>query len=161
MLKFPLYTSKVSADCDEIFPLKKIIQHEEVDKKFFLSDEAYKKFEYLKGNKRIPRVEPNGEEYFYTEGAMPCPDNLEAPARTMLTSEGGISRTTHIVEDYKTKKIRLLTPIECERINCFPDNWTNTGMTDKKRNFMMGNALVVGIIEKIGIELEKIISNEN
>ena len=53
---------------------------------------------------------------------MPCPDNLEAPARTMLTSEGGISRTTHIVEDYNTKKIKLLTPIECERINCFPDN---------------------------------------
>lgn len=41
----------------------------------------------------------------YTEGAMPCPDNLEAPARTMLTSEGGISRTTHLVEDYITKKI--------------------------------------------------------
>ncbi len=92
---------------------------------------------------------------------MPCPYNLETPARTMLTSEGGISRTTHIVEDYKTKKIRLLTPIECERINCFPDNWTNTGMTDKKRNFMMGNALVVGIIEKIGIELEKIIEKED
>lgn len=79
----------------------------------------------------------------------------------MLTSEGGISRTTHIVEDYKTKKIRLLTPIERERINCFPDNWTNTGMTDKKRNFMMGNALVVGIIEKIRIELEKIIEKED
>ena len=92
---------------------------------------------------------------------MSCPDNLEAPARTMLTSEGGISRTTHIVEDYKTKKIRLLTPIECERINCFPDNWTNTGMTDKKRNFMMGKALVVEIIEKIRIELEKIIEKED
>ena len=92
---------------------------------------------------------------------MPCPDNLEVPARTMLTSEGGISRTTHIVEDYKNKKIRLLTPIECERINCFPDNWTNTSMTDKKRNFMMGNALVVGIIEKIGIELENIIEKED
>ena len=62
---------------------------------------------------------------------------------------------------FKTKKIRLLTPIECERINCFPDNWTNTGMTDKKRNFMMGNALVVGIIKKIGNELETIINNEN
>ena len=126
-----------------------------------LFDEAYKKFEYLKGNKRIPRVKPNGEEYFYTEGAMPCPDNLEAPARTMLTSEGGISRTTHIVEDYKTKKIRLLTPIECERINCFPDNWTNTGMSDKKRNFMMGNALVVGVIERIGNELIRIINKED
>lgn len=91
---------------------------------------------------------------------MPCPDNLEVPARTMLTSESGISRTTHIVEDYKTKKIRLLKPIECKRINCFPDNWTNTGMTDKKRSPMMDNTLVVGIIEKIGIELENIIEKE-
>ena len=91
---------------------------------------------------------------------MAFPDNLNYPARTMLTSEGGISRTTHIVEDFVTKKIRLLTPIECERINGFPDNWTNTGMTDRKRNFMMGNALVVGIIKKLGVEIEKIIDEE-
>ena len=161
MINGKVYTSKVVADCDEIFPLKKIIQRCAIDEKFFLSKEALKKFEYLKGNKRIPRIKPNGEEYFYTEGAMPFPDNLNSPARTMLTSEGGISRTTHIVEDYKTKKIRLLTPIECERINGFPDNWTNTGMTDKKRNFMMGNALVVGIIEKIGNELSTIIKEED
>ena len=161
MMNRKVYTSKVVADCDEIFPLKKIIQRCTIDEKFFLSKEALKKFEYLKGNKRIPRIKPNGEEYFYTEGAMPFPDNLNSPARTMLTSEGGISRTTHIVEDYKTKKIRLLTPIECERINGFPDNWTNTGMTDKKRNFMMGNALVVGIIEKIGNELSTIIKEED
>ena len=160
MMNGKVYTSKVISDCDKIFPLKKIIQQEEVENKFFLSEEKYEKFKYLKSNKRIPRVKPNGEEYFYTEGAMACPDNLESPARTMLTSEGGISRTTHIVEDYKTKKIRLLTPIECERINGFPDNWTNTGMSDKKRNFMMGNALVVGIIERIGEELSVIIDKE-
>ena len=92
---------------------------------------------------------------------MPFPDNPEAPARTMLTSEGGISRTTHVVEDYLTKKIRLLTPLECERINGFPDNWTNTGMTDKKRNFMMGNALVVGVIKRIEIEIKCIIEKED
>ena len=104
-------------------------------------------------------VIPGGQ--YYTEGAMPFPDNLDAPARTMLTSEGGVSRTTHVIEDFKTKKPRLLTPVECERINGFPDNWTNTGMTQKKRNFMMGNALVVGVIEKIGIEIENIIDKEN
>ena len=92
---------------------------------------------------------------------MPCPDNLDSPARTMLTSESSISRTTHVIEDYKTDKLRLLTPLECERINGFPDNWTNTGMSDKKRYFMMGNALVVGVVKKIGEELEKIIDMEN
>ena len=161
MINGKIYTAKVVADCNDIYPLKNIILHDKVDDKFFLNDKVLKKFEFLKGAKRIPRVKPNGEEYFYTEGAMPYPDNLEAPARTMLTSEGGVSRTTHIVEDYKTKKIRLLTPIECERINGFPDDWTNTGMTDKKRNFMMGNALVVGIIEKIGEELSRIIEKES
>lgn len=161
MINGNIYTCKVEKNYDKIYPLKKIIQKEPVDKKYFLSDETLKKFEYLKGSKRIPRVKPNGEPYFYSEGSMPFPDNLDVPARTMLTSEGGISRTTHIVEDYTTKKIRLLTPIECERINGFPDNWTNTGMTDKRRNFMMGNALVVGIIEKLGIEIEKIIEKED
>ncbi len=156
-----IYTSKVEKDCNDIYPLKNIIERNKVDDKFFLKNEAQKKFEYLKGNKKIPRVKPNGQPYNYCEGAMPFPDNLEVPARTMLTSEGGISRTTHVIEDFLTKKIRLLTPLECERINGFPDNWTNTGMTDKKRNFMMGNALVVGIIKKLGFEIEKIINCEN
>lgn len=156
-----IYTVKVESDCNEIYPLKKIRENTKVDEKYFLTDDKIKKFEYLKGNKRIPRIKPNGEEYFYTEGAMPFPDNLESPARTMLTSESGISRTTHVIEDKQTKKLRLLTPKECERINQFPDNWTNTGMTDKKRYFMMGNALVVGVINKIGNEITSIIKKEN
>ena len=161
MINGKVYTSKVVPDCNDIYPLKKIIQHSNIDEKYFLNNEQLEKFKFLKGSKKIPRVMPNGELYNYCEGSMPFPDNLNSPARTMLTSEGGISRTTHIVEDYKTKRIRLLTPIECERINGFPDDWTNTGMTDRKRNFMMGNALVVGIIEKIGNELENIIKRED
>ena len=125
-----------------------------------MTNSQIEKFTFLKGSKKIPRVKPNGEPYYYTEGSMPFPDNLDAPARTMLTSEGGVSRTTHVIEDFKTKRPRLLTPVECERINGFPDNWTNTGMTQKKRNFMMGNALVVGVIEKIGEEIENIIDSE-
>ena len=104
MLNGKVYSSKVEKDCNEIYPLKNIIQKDKVEDKFFLSKETLEKFQYLKGTKRIPRVKPNGEPYIYTEGAMPCPDNLESPARTMLTSEGGVSRTTHIVEDYLTKK---------------------------------------------------------
>ena len=155
-----IYTVKVKSDYNLIYPLRHVREENEVDKKFFLNEQQLDKFTFLKGAKKIPRIKPNGEEYFYTEGSMPFPDNLDAPARTMLTSEGGISRTTHVIEDYKTKKPRLLTPIECERINGFPDNWTNTGMNDKKRNFMMGNALVVGVIERIGVEIEKIIEKE-
>ncbi len=160
MINGEIYSAKLESKCSDIYPLKRLIETEGIDKKYFLSDEKIEKFRILKGSKRIPRKKPNGEDYIYSEGTMPFPDNLEAPARTMLTSESGISRTTHVIEDCETKKLRLLTPLECERINGFPDYWTDTGMTDKKRYFMMGNALVVDVVERIGIELEKIIENE-
>lgn len=155
-----IYTSKVKASEYPIKSLRSIREKGTVDEKYFLSDEKIKTFEYLKGGKKIPRIKPNGDPYTYAEGSMPFPDNLDAPARTMLTSESGTSRMTHVIEDLKTKRYRILTPKECERINGFPDNWTDTGMTDKRRYFMMGNALVVGVIKKIGIEIEKIIDNE-
>ena len=155
-----IYTVKVKSDYNLIYPLRNIREENPVDEKYFLNDKQIEKFAFLKGSKKIPRVKPNGEPYYYCEGSMPFPDNLDAPARTMLTSESGVSRTTHVIEDFKTKKLRLLTPKECERINGFPDDWTNTGMSDKKRYFMMGNALVVGIIEKIGKEIEDIIESE-
>ena len=155
-----IYTVKVKSNYNLVFPLRNIREEDEVDSKYFLTEKQIEKFAFLKGSKKIPRTKPNGEPYYYSEGAMPFPDNLDAPARTMLTSESGVSRTTHVIEDYKTKKLRLLTPKECERINGFPDNWTDTGMSDKKRYFMMGNALVVGVIKRIGTEIEKIIDNE-
>ncbi len=161
MCEGKIYTSKMESLSTKIYPLKKIRESKEVDNKYFLSDDKLEKFKYLKGSKRIPRKKPNGDPYMYTEGAMAFPDNLDAPARTMLTSESGLSRMSHVIEDFKTGKLRLLTPLECERINGFPDNWTNTGMTDKRRYFMMGNALVVGIVRKIGIELEEIIKEED
>jgi len=78
----------------------------------------------------------------------------------MLTSESSLNRSTHVIEDPLTKRKRKLTPVECERLNGFPDNWTNTGMTEKFRYFCMGNALVVGIIESIGKEIFRIIESE-
>ena len=79
----------------------------------------------------------------------------------MLTSEGTTNRSTHIIKDSKTGKLRILTPIECERLNQFPDDWTNSGMPEKRRYFMMGNALVCGVINKIANELNVIIDNED
>ena len=160
MLNGYVYTIKTEAKEIKATPLKNIREINVVDNKYFLSDEKKEKFKYLKGSKKISRIKPNGYSYLYSEGSIPFPDNLDAPARTMLTSESSLSRTTHVIEDYKTHKLRYLTPIECERINGFPDNWTNTGMSDKKRYFMMGNALVVGIVKQIGGVLEEIIKEE-
>ena len=161
MVDGKIYTCKLKAVDNPIKSLRSIREKGIVDEKYFLPKEKIKSFEYLKGGKRIQRIKPNGEPYTYAEGNLPFPDNLDSPARTMLTSESGTSRMTHVIEDLKTKKLRLLTPRECERINGFPDDWTNTGMTDKKRYFMMGNALVVGIIEIIGKEIEKIVEEED
>ena len=106
-------------------------------------------FKELKGAKRIPRLKPNKEVYYYSEGPIAFPDHLNQPARTILTSEGSMNRSTHVIQDSETKKFRILTPIECERLNGFPDDWTNTGMPEKFRYFTMGNALVVPLVRRI------------
>ena len=137
-------------------PLKEIRHKEPVDEKYFLNG-SLEKWQYLKGAKRIDRVRPNGEPYCFSEGAIPFPDSIEKPARTMLTSESSVNRSTHVIEDAVTGELRLLTPIECERLNGFDDDWTNTGMPEKFRYFTMGNALVVPVVEKIGQRLQELV----
>lgn len=78
----------------------------------------------------------------------------------MLTSESSVNRSTHIIENPHTKQLRLITPLEAERIKGFDDNWTNTGMPEKFRYFYMGNALVVGLVERMGKTLNNIFDNE-
>src|SRR5690606_714757 len=116
------------------------------------------KFNYLRGPKKEERIAPNGEKYYFTEGGMSPTDSLDLPGRTMLTSEGTVNRSTHIVE--VNGRRRKLTPVECERLNGFPDGWTE-GMSTRMRYFCMGNALVVGLVEIMGRQIEKIERKEN
>ncbi|MCL2717848.1 MAG: DNA (cytosine-5-)-methyltransferase [Lachnospiraceae bacterium] len=136
--------------------LRQIRHTESVDEKYFLNG-SLEKWHFLKGAKKIQRERPNGEPYFFSEGGMCFPDDLDKPARTMLTSESSVNRSSHVIEDATTRRLRLLTPIECERLNGFDDNWTNTGMPDKYRYFTMGNALIVPIVQKIGTRLLEVI----
>lgn len=154
-----IYTIETKPIYQNPITLKDICIKTEVDKKYFLNG-SLEKWKYLKGAKREPRVKPNGVEYFYTEGSMSFPDNMNLPSRTMLTSESSLNRSTHVITDFTTDDLRLLTPIECERLNGFPDDWTNTGMPEKFRYFVMGNALVVPLIERMGSRLLNIIDNE-
>lgn len=142
--------------------------YEEYLLKYLITDEEkIKKFEYLRGSKKIERTTPDGHTWIYSEGGMSPYDNLNLPARTMLTSEGSINRSTHLL---KTEQgYRLLTPIEAELLQDFPEEWTRYKLvdgevkevSDKMRYFFMGNALVTGIVKRIGIELEKLISENN
>lgn len=159
MAKGIVTTAKTIPQKKNPITLGQIIETD-VDNHFFLSKDIVEKFKYLRGSKKIKRIDANGHLYFYSEGAMSEYDDLSLPGRTMLTSESTTNRSTHIIRDFKTGKLRLLTPIECERLNQFPDNWTNTGMSERRRYFMMGNALVCGIIQILGIEISKIIDRE-
>ena len=160
MSRHIIFTEKVIPIYEKSAPLSQILENTEIDKKYFLSPQQVAKFKFLRGGKSIPRTDKNGHKYNYSEGAMSPYDDLSLPGRTMLTSEGTTNRSTHIIMDKKENKLRKLTPIECERLNQFPDNWTRTGMPENKRYFMMGNALVCGVIGRIGRELSKIIDKE-
>ena len=155
-----IYTTEVTPIAINPNPLSKIIEYNGVDSKYNLGDNI-DKWKYLKGAKDILRKAGTPYEYHFREGAIAFPDSLDKPARTMLTSEGSLNRSTHVIEDPKSKCYRILTPIETERINGFPDNWTNTGMPEKFRYFCMVNALVVGLIERMGNSLNKIFESED
>ena len=90
---------------------------------------------------------------------MAFPDCSNLPARTMLTSEGSVSRSTHVVADPQTQRLRTLTPIECERLNGFPDDWT-AGMPERLRYFTMGNALVVPLVKAMGKRISALAEDE-
>jgi len=137
-----------------------LIQKEEVSSELFINESDFEKWLYLKGPKKEMRTNGQGFQYNYSEGGMIFPDPLDKPSRTIITGEGGKSpsRFKHVI---KTQKgFRRLSPIELERLNMFPDDHTKLeGISDTKRAFFMGNALVVGVIEKIGQELLKKIEN--
>lgn len=159
MIGGELYTCETIPAFETPIPLRETLETGEVADKYFLG-ENLEKWQYLKGAKRIPRIKPNGESYVYSEGRMAFPDHLDQPGRTTLTSESSISRSTHVVSDKATGKLRLITPIEAERLNGFPDNWTNSGMSDRMRYFCMGNALVVPIVTRFALRLNEIIEAE-
>ncbi len=126
-----------------------------VPEDFFITDDELPKWQYEKGAKKINRVSKEGYEYVFSEGGMAFPDYLDQPSRTIITGEGGTapSRFKHVVKT-KSGRYRRLLPIELERMNMFPDNHTyHPEVSDGRRAFLMGNALVCGIIEQIGKSL--------
>jgi len=161
LIKGKVYTTKTQPNYDgEKIVLADVLLNGEVTPEFFIDENDKPKWEYLKGAKTIERKSADGFVYKYSEGGMIYPDALDNASRTIITGEGGKSpsRFKHVV--ISDRGLRRLTPIELERLNMFPDNHTKLdGITDTKRAFFMGNALVVGVIEKIGKELYKQINS--
>ena len=139
-----------------------LVDEEFVPDDFFISQDELPKWQYEKGAKKINRVSKEGYEYTFSEGGMAFPDYLDRPSRTMITGEGGSapSRFKHVVQT-PSGRYRRLIPIELERLNMFPDNHTyHPEVSDGKRAFLMGNALVCGVIEQIGKSLYRFIFGE-
>lgn len=153
-----IYTSVVEPIKEDAIPLRDLLESN-VAEKYFLGA-TLEKWEYLKGAKKIQRTSKTGHEYTFSEGPIAFPDPIDMPARTMLTSESSVNRSTHVIRDPENDKLRLITPMEAERIQGFGDNWTNTGMPEKMRYFCMGNALVVPMITRMGKVLNEIFEAE-
>ena len=139
-----------------------LVDEEFVPDDFFISDEELPKWQYEKGAKKINRVSKEGYEYVFSEGGMAFPDYLDKPSRTMITGEGGSapSRFKHVVQT-PSGRYRRLIPLELERLNMFPDNHTyHPDVSDGRRAFLMGNALVCGIVQEIGKSLYRFMFDE-
>lgn len=160
MTKGKIYTTNVVDKEEGFIPLLDILE-KSADSKYMIEEDKIEKWKYLKGGKKIPRVTKDGFEYMYSEGPVAFPDYWDKPARTILTSEGAISRTSHIIEDPETHALRRITPLETERAQGFDDNWTNIdGISDRMRYFLMGNALVVPMVTRMANVLNEIINQE-
>ena len=135
-----------------------LVPESQVPAEFFITDEELVKWKYQKGAKSLQRTKKNGIQYSYDEGKMAFPDHLDRPARTIITGEGGRtpSRFKHVVKT-PSGRYRRLIPLELERLNQFPDEHTKLeGITDARRAFFMGNALVTGVVTQLGLKLAEL-----
>ena len=136
-----------------------LVDEELVPEEFFIPENEVAKWEYEKGAKKIERISKEGYKYIFSEGGMAFPDYLDRPSRTIITGEGGsaASRFKHVVLT-PSGRYRRLIPIELERLNMFPDNHTlHPDVSDGRRSFLMGNALVCGVVQNIGKSLYRFI----
>ena len=156
-----IYTADIKEIEEPPILLGDILQKNVADEFYITDDARMAKWVYLKGAKKIPRKAANGHEYIFSEGPIAFPDPWDRPGRTMLTSESTLNRSTHVVSDPGTGRLRILTPVEAERLQGFDDEWTNTGMPNRMRYFCMGNALVVPMITRMGKVLDEIVDGED
>lgn len=136
-----------------------VVDESFVPEEFFITQDDVAKWEYEKGAKKIERTSKEGFKYVFSEGGMAFPDSLDKPSRTIITGEGGAaaSRFKHVVIT-PSGRYRRLIPLELERLNMFPDNHTyHPDVTDGRRAFLMGNALVCGIVQQVGKSLYRFI----
>lgn len=142
----------------QTLPLKEVIlSAEEVTGEYWISNGDVQRWRDAKKGVRKERIKGDFS-YIYSEGDMPFPDSIDKPSRTIVTGEGGKtpSRFKHVIK--QGRRYRRLTIEELEMLNGFKAGWTSSEaikISNSRRAFLMGNALVVGVIERIGESLAK------
>ena len=135
-----------------------------------LADKVVRKFSVGEHHFELDRDEVSGASfaYGYKEGGMAFPDSWAEAGRTIITSEGGasVSRFKHVICDEcanagkpmhkdcaKAGKLRRLYPRELEAMNGFSLSHSEAcerlKISDGRRAFFMGNALVVGVVKQM------------
>ena len=147
----------------------------DVPQEFWVPDEAVNNavsgWLFHKSAKARLRIDKEtGHEYQWSEGGMSLYDDLSKPARTIITSEGGSSpsRSKHLISINGLS--RRLTPRELDRVSMFPDDHTRFGLNENgdtyelsstRRAFLIGNALVAGVVQQLGLGLLRAIELAN
>lgn len=94
---------------------------------------------WLDDGKSLQRNFSQGERIYSTLGKSP----------TLSASSGGTAGVgSALITDFDLSKWRKLTPIECERLQTVPDNYTNH-VSNSQRYKMLGNGWTVDIISHI------------
>ncbi len=148
------WTHRLEPQAEPPVALANLLEKGALDELQFLDPQKRTAWDRVKGPKKEKRKARNGFEYYYTEGGMQFPDLIDSPARTILTSEGNrtANRSTHVITDPASGRLRFLTPLEVERLNGFDDDWT-ANLPRRWRYFTMGNALVVPLVSRMGAQL--------
>ena len=173
--KFYQYGTCIDRDYDtyDIIPefsgkytmLGDVIEKDNIPDEYYVNKTALKAWKKEKGGYTRTRTTKEGFTYDISFGKMDLYDRLDEPSRTIITAEGGksVSRMKHLIQTEDGRSRRLI-PLELERLNMFPDNFTKIGidnngeeydLLDTRRAFLMGNAMVTGIVQKIGSKLLK------
>jgi len=98
----------------------------------------------------------NSETYIKVHNMLPRSGNPKQGGTGHLSKDNGSaycldSGRTNAIE-FNDMKIRRLTPVECERLQGFPDGWTE-GISDIQRYKCLGNAVTTNVITEIGKKL--------
>jgi len=133
----------------EVFPFGGEV--ETVDKALFIDESQWRregKLREYQGTSPILNIVGGGGHLPLTAIIQKAKEVVGEDYHDLQT--GGNAPTSEIIESssLSSPTIRRLTPTECERLQGFPDGWTE-GVSDTQRYKTLGNAVTVNVIQDI------------